>query len=163
MTLHSKTTRFRRRFAQLGLILFGVSYLITAQPGNSDLSSYNEPPSRFRGMIEKFGEDQAILNRFYSAQTSANRTARFRQLFADELALLGRISFESLNHDEQIDYLLFKNYLEHEIKELARNDAQLAEMASMMPFAKAINDLEDTRRRLESIDPAKTAALLTDL
>lgn len=114
-------------------------------------------------MIEKFGEDQAILNRFYSAQTSANRTARFRQLFTDELGLLGRIEFEGLNHDEQIDYILFKNYLEHEIRELARNDAQLAEMASLIPFAKTINDLEDTRRRLEPIDPARTAALLTEL
>ena len=36
-------------------------------------------------------------------------------------------------------------------------------MASLIPFAKTISDLEDQRRRLESIDPAKTAQLLADL
>src|ERR1700758_1609619 len=83
-----------------------------------DLNSYNEPPSRLRGVIEKYGEDYGILNRFYSARESPNRQARFKQLNADWLALLSRQNFDSLNHDEQVDYLLFKNYLEHEQREL---------------------------------------------
>jgi len=67
---------------------------------------------------------------------------RFAQLYNDEIALLMGLNFDSLNHDEQIDYLLFKNYLDHELKEQARAEAQLAEMASLVPFAKTINDLE---------------------
>jgi len=114
-------------------------------------------------LIEKFNEDYGILNRFYSAQTSQNRSARLDQLYREELELLSRFGFEGLNHDEQIDYLLFKNYLEHEQMERVRFDAQLAEMAPLMPFAKSVNDLEDTRRKLETIDPAKTAALLTNM
>ena len=55
---------------------------------------------------------------------SPNRSARFRQLYGDELELINRLSFDALNHDEQIDYLLFKNYLEHEEKELTRYDAR---------------------------------------
>ncbi len=128
-----------------------------------DLSNYNEPPSRFRGVIEKFSEDYGSLDRFYTAQTSPNRMARFRQLNSDWLALLGKQNFDALNHDEQIDYLLFKNYLDHEQRELARYGKQLEEMSALIPFAKTISDLEDSRRRLETIDAAKTAALLNDL
>ena len=128
-----------------------------------ELSSYNEPPSRVRGVIEKYDEDQGSINRFHTAQMSANRVARFRQLYGDYLGVLGRINFDSLNSDEQIDYVLFKSYLDHEQKELARFEKQLAEMAPILPFAKTISDLEDTRRRLETIDPAKTAAVLTEL
>jgi len=128
-----------------------------------ELSSYNEPPSRLRGVIEKYDEDQGSINRFHTAQMSANRVARFRQLYGDYLGVLGRINFDSLNSDEQIDYVLFKSYLDHEQKELARFEKQLAEMAPILPFAKTISDLEDTRRRLETIDPAKTAAVLTEL
>jgi uncharacterized protein (DUF885 family) len=127
------------------------------------LDPYNEPPSRLRGLIEKYREDYGSLNRFYSAPTSANRADRMKRLNADQLGLLARLNFETLNHDEQVDYVLFANYLEHEQKEIARTQAQLAEMSTLVPFAKTISDLEDQRRRLESIDPAKTAELLTAL
>lgn len=152
-----------RQFVCLCLCLFVLGQTVVPQPSQDELAGYNEPPSRLRGLIEKFDQDVGILNRFHTAQTSANRSARFRQLYADELALLGRLNFDALNHDEQVDYILFKNDLDHNLKELARNDAQLVEMAALIPFAKTINDLEDTRRTLKDIDSAKTAAVLNDL
>src|SRR5688572_19843689 len=97
--------------ARLVCCCFVISLLaqfVPGQPARDELAAYNEPPSRLRGVIEKFDEDQGILNRFYSAQTSPNRSGRFAQLYKDELALLGRLNFDALNHDEQIDYLLFK-------------------------------------------------------
>lgn len=134
-----------------------------AQPARDELAAYNEPPSRLRGVIEKFDEDAGILNRFYTALTSPNRSARFRQLYADQLAMLARLNFDTLNHDEQVDYVLFRNYLERRLKELARGEEQLAEMAALIPFARTISDLEDDRRALKDLDPAKAAATLNEL
>lgn len=149
---------------RLSLILLTLIFVCpTFAQTVDELANYNEPPSRLRGVIEKFGEDVGILNRFYSAQTSPNRAARFRQLYNDELALLERQDFNKLNHDEQVDYLLFHNYLRHELTELERGQKQLEEMSALIPFARTISDLEDTRRKLENIDSAKTAALLNDL
>lgn len=149
---------------RLTLIVFSIFFVAnTFAQTTDDLNNYNEPPSRFRGVIEKFSEDYGSLNRFYTAQTSANRAARFREFYADWLALLNRQKFDSLNTDEQIDYLLFKNYLAHEIKELDRQSKQFQEMSVLLPFAKTINDLEDSRRKLETIDAAKTAEVLNNL
>ena len=150
----------------LCLILFCVllSCALTpvfAQPDN--LTVFNEPPSRLRGVIEKYGEDFGSVNRFHTAQTSSRRSSRFRQLYSEYLSWLNQLKFDSLSSAEQIDYVLFRNYLEHERKELARFEKQLVEMSPILPFAQVISDLEDTRRRLESIDPAKTAAELTNL
>jgi uncharacterized protein (DUF885 family) len=131
--------------------------------GPDGLAAYNDPPSRLRGAIEKFGEDEGSINRFYTASTSANRFARFRQLYSDYLGLLESLNFDSLNSDEQVDYLLFRNHLDHERKELIRFEKNVAEIAPILPFSKTISDLEDARRRLETIDPAKTAAVLNDL
>nr|HQU86877.1 DUF885 family protein [Pyrinomonadaceae bacterium] len=128
-----------------------------------ELANYNEPPSRLRGVIEKYGQDFGILNRFYSAPLSENRSARFDALNAEWLALLGRQKFDDLNHDEQVDYLLFKNYLAHEQRESERNEKQFAEVSAFLPFAKTISDLEDSRRKLEPLDAAKTASLLNEL
>jgi uncharacterized protein (DUF885 family) len=134
-----------------------------AQGPDNALGSYNEPQSRLRGVIEKFGEDFGSLNRFYSAQTSPNRAARLEQLYDDELTVLKRVDFDSLNHDEQVDYILFANYLNHQKDELKGYQAQLQEMSVIVPFARVISDLEDARRRMEPIDSAKTAAILNDL
>lgn len=140
-----------------------LSHLAIAQTRNDDLVSFNESPSRLRGIIEKYEEDYGSLNRFYTAFTSANRANRLRELYREYLTALDRQNFDSLNHDEQVDHLLFRNYLDHELKELARGEAQFAEMEPLMPFAKTISDLEDARRRLEFVDPAKSAALLNEL
>jgi uncharacterized protein (DUF885 family) len=149
--------------AFLTLVISQFLFITLAAQPALDLLAYNEPPSRLRGVVEKFGQDYGSINRFYTAQTSSIRAVRFRQLYTDYLSLLQRLDFDSLNRDEQIDYVLFKNYLDHEQKELVRFEDQLAEMLPILPFAKTISDLEDTRRRLETIDPAKTAAALTEL
>lgn len=128
-----------------------------------ELSNYNEQPSRLRGVIEKFSEDAGSINRFYTAQTSPNRAERFRQLFADWQSFLNKQNFDALNHDEQVDYLLFKNYLAHELKELERQNKQFEEMSAILPFARVISDLEDSRRKLEPIDSQKIAGVLNDL
>lgn len=148
-----------RSAARVVLFLFVITSAVSAQ----SVDAYNEPPSRLRGMIEKYEEDYGSLNRFYTAFTSANRAIRLRELYREYLTALDRQNFESLNHDEQVDHILFRNYLDHELKELARGEAQFAEMEPLMPFAKTISDLEDARRRLEFVDPAKSAALLNEL
>ena len=148
-----------RSLAVTLLLLFS---LLSNAPGQS-VDIFNESPSRLRGMIEKFEEDYGAINRFYTAFTSANRISRMRGLYRGYLSDLEGQNFDSLNHDEQVDYILFKNYLEHEIRELARFEAQLAEMSSLIPFANTISDLEDSRRRLESTDGAKAAATLDEL
>ncbi len=148
-------------------LLFLLTYFIFSpaySQGQADeFSWYNEPPSRLRGVIEKYNQDYGSINRFYTAETSANRAARLKQLYSDHLTLINGLNFDALNHDEQIDYVLFKNYLQHELKELARYGAQLKEMGIIIPFANIINDLEDERRTLKDIDPAKAAQTLDNL
>ena len=151
----------RKSFTALSRV--AVIVLALCSPATSVIAQDVENPSRLRGIVERYEQDYGAYNRLYSAFTSANRSTRLKALYADYLAELGRLSFDSLNHDEQVDYVLFRNYLEHEQKEAARYEAQLEEMAGLIPFAKTIAELEDARRRLESIDPAKTAAVLDEL
>lgn len=86
-----------------------------------------------------------------------------RELYDERLSQLAGMNFDSLSQEEQVDYLLFRNYLERQKAQLARYQSQLEEMAPIIPFSKTISDLEDSRRRLEQIDSAKAAAALNDL
>src|SRR5688572_32861818 len=68
-----------------------------------------------------------------------------------------------MNQSGKVDYVLFRTYLERELRQLDIEEKQLAEMKPLIPFAPAIVSLEEARRRMEPIDSPKTAATLNEL
>src|SRR5215218_5809448 len=107
-------------FAILAAVSLSSVPYASSQEIKDGLAVYNEPPSRLRGVIEKFNQDYGSLDRLYTASTSVNRTTALRRLYDEQLEVLDRQKFDALNHDEQIDLILFRNYLEHENAELER-------------------------------------------
>ena len=116
-----------------------------------------------RGAIERYTVDRGSLTRSYPVSLSPTRQARFRQFYTDWLAALPKMAFDSMSQDGKVDYLLFKNHLEYELRQLDIQAKQLAEIEPLIPFAKSITGLEEARRRMEPIDSGRTATLLTDL
>ncbi len=129
-------------------------------PGPEDLKARE---SEMRAVIERYTVDRGSLTRSYPVSASPQRQARFSQFYSDWLASLQKFNFDSMSQDGKVDYLLFKNHLEYELRQLAIQARQLAEIEPLIPFAKGVIDLEEARRRMEPIDSAKVAALLTDL
>lgn len=132
--------------------------------GNDPLPELNDPVSQqseMRAAIERYVADRGSLARFYTVEASPIRHARLKQFYDDWLAALPKLGFDSMSQDGRVDYLLFKNHLEHELRQLGIQGKALAEIAALAPFAQTITDLEDTRRRMEAVDSPKTAALLT--
>lgn len=114
-----------------------------------------------RELIENYNNDRGNLSRTYSDALSPARRARFKKFFEQWRDTLAKLNFEALTEDGRIDYLLLKNHLEHELRQLDEQTKQLAESESLIPFAPTIFALDETRRRMESIDAPKAAAQLT--
>lgn len=127
-----------------------------------DLSS-EAPQSEMRAIIERYAADRGSLARFYPVEASSARRTRLRQFYSDWLASLAKLNFDSMSQDGRIDYILFNNHLEHELRQLDIQEKSLAEIAALAPFAQAITDLEDSRRRMEPIEAPNIAALLNKL
>lgn len=127
-----------------------------------DLGEFNHPQSEMRGMIERYVADRGSLFRFHAVDTPG-RSARFKQFYTDWLAALGRAAFDQMSQDGRIDYILFKNHLEHELRQLDIRARARAETAALIPFAPKIAELEEARRQMQPIDPARTAAMLSGL
>jgi len=121
------------------------------------------PVSEMRAAIERYTVDRGSLTRSYTVSYSATRRDRFKKFYSDWLAYLQKQDFDSMSQDGKVDYLLFKNHLEYELRQLDIQARQLSEIEPLMPFAKTIADLEEARRRMEPVDSAKVAALLTSL
>jgi uncharacterized protein (DUF885 family) len=116
-----------------------------------------------RAGIERYTADRGSLTRSYPVATSTARRARFKKFYEDQLAALKTLDFDSMSQDGKIDYLLFKNHLEYELRQLDIQQQQLSEIQPLVPFAETIITLEETRRRMEPINSAKIAATLTEL
>src|SRR5262245_31449269 len=126
-----------------------------------DLNDVDSKSSELRSVIERYTSDRGSLLRFYSVEASVARQTRMKQFYNEWLTSLTKLDFDRMSQDGRIDYLLFKNHLEHELRQLDLQSRALAEVAPLIPFAQTITDLEDSRRRMEAIASPKIASLFT--
>jgi len=126
-------------------------------------ASVDPSVSPSRSLIERFRNDRGALDRLYNIELSTNRNARLQQLFADNLAALGQLDFQALDQPGRIDWLLFRNQLQFEQRELDYGARKSAEIADLIPFAPVIIELEESRRRLQTQEPRASAELLAGI
>src|ERR1041385_357167 len=122
-----------------------------------------ERVSEMRSSIERYTVDRGSLTRSYPVAVSRARRERFKKFYSEWLASLQHLDFDSMSQDGKIDYILFKNHLEYELRQLDIQSRQLNEIEPLVPFGAKIIELEEARRRMEPIDAAKVAATLTEL
>jgi uncharacterized protein (DUF885 family) len=128
-----------------------------------NLSDISAPEGQLAGMIRRYVADRGSLHRLHTAPYSQIRRSRFHQFYNEWLADLRSLDFNSLNQQERVDYLLFQNHLNRELQQLDVEAKRFAEMEPLLPFARSLIVLEDSRRALEPVDPQKAAALLNGL
>src|SRR5215208_6411733 len=121
------------------------------------------PISEMRSAIERYTVDRGSLTRSYPVAVSHARRERFKKFYSDWLASLQSLDFDSMSQDGKIDYILFKNHLEYELRQLEIQSRQISEIEPLLSFGARIIELEEARRRMEPIDAARVATTLNDL
>src|SRR5215212_570913 len=129
----------------------------------ADPNGGKAPVSEMRSAIERYTVDRGSLSRSYPVAVSRSRRERFKKFYEEWLASLQSLDFDSMSQDGKIDYILFKNHLEYELRQLDIQSRQINEIEPLLPFAATIIELEEARRRMDPINAAKVAATLTDL
>jgi len=129
----------------------------------ADPNGSKAPVSEMRSAIERYTVDRGSLQRSYPVAISRSRRDRFKKFYEEWLSSLQSQNFDSMSQDGKIDYILFKTHLEYELRQLDIQSRQMSEIEPLVPFGAKIIELEEARRRMESIDSAKIAATLNDL
>ncbi|MGQ0762239.1 MAG: DUF885 family protein [Acidobacteriota bacterium] len=160
---------FRRSLAlaSIALLLSSGLFPVAAQrqrPTTTPTAATSDGSvSEMRAILEYYVVDRGSLQRSYPVASSPARRERFRKFYGDALERIRQLNFEAMNQAGKVDYVLFRNHLERELRQLDIEEKQLADMKPLIPFASAIVSLEEARRRMEPIDSAKTAATLNEL
>src|SRR6185436_1675105 len=114
----------RKRRVQLMIVLvisvtlansFSLAFPVRARTNikpAASLDAASEMPDR----IESYNNDRGNLSRTNSDALSPARRARFKKFYEQWRDSLAKLNFEALSLDDRIDYLLFKNHLDHELR-----------------------------------------------
>jgi len=89
--------------------------------------------------------------------------ARLDRFYTDQLESLQHVNFDAMSEEDQVDYLLLKNRITADQHQLSIQKKQVEEMAPLLPFAKTIIDLDDSRRSMEVPNSEKAAGELSAL
>jgi uncharacterized protein (DUF885 family) len=141
----------------------GFLGLALLQAADLDLAELTSTRSAMRAVVERYEQDEGNLSRFYSILSSAARRDRMRQFHKEWLGRLGQVNFDSLGEADRIDYVLFKNHIQHELRQLDIRAKALAETAPLVPFGQSIINLEEARQRMEQVDAPGAARTLANL
>lgn len=114
-------------------------------------------------VVERYTADRMGLERKYDVPTSAEERDRLRRFYTDDLHQLDGIDFDALDQSGKVDYLLLASKLRFEGRQLDHEQKQIAEIRPLVPFADAIVALEQSRRRMEKIEPEASAKALSDI
>jgi len=129
----------------------------------ADGSPLDTEISEIRPVIERYDVELRDLNRVYPLAGSALRRSKLEEFFNGQVQLLERVNFDALSQAGKVDYLLLRDRLRREQAQLATEARQDAEIEALIPFQQTIIGFEESRRRMETVDPQKSAVALTKL
>ncbi|HEX7123005.1 MAG TPA: hypothetical protein VF178_11585, partial [Gemmatimonadaceae bacterium] len=127
------------------------------------LASGGPQQSELRDIVARYTTDANALGRRWHVDWSPMRRERMRQFYLGWQARLRELDFDRLGQQGRIDYILLNHTLRHELSLLDREEKFFAEAEPLVPFAKAVFDLMDARRRMEPIDPPAAARTLVEI
>jgi uncharacterized protein (DUF885 family) len=160
----------RRSVLGGGLALVGVGAALAQRGGEdcnctrgSDGTPLDTGTSEIRAVIERYDVELRDLNRVYGIPGAALRQAKLEKFYVDQLQLLEKINFDAMSQAGKVDYLLLRERLQREQKQLVADGRQDAEIQALIPFQQTVIGLEEARRRMETVDPQKSAAALAKL
>ncbi len=144
------------------LILASV-FLVSLVSVNASAQVSDPSTSEMRFSLERFQADLSVLSRRYTVPMSGQHRRRMQQFYQEWQKSLPVEHFDKMSHAGQVDFILFKNYLNHSLKRLDQADHKQDEMLPILPFAKVIANLEEAWQDMKPIEPQKCASTVNEL
>jgi len=132
-------------------------------PGTINASAPAVSAVELPRLIEQFSADFGDVKGFYNLPWSTQRWERIQVLLDSWKERLAAVPFETLEPSARVDYLLLRNKLTAEKARLTLERRRLKEMEELLPFRVAVQELQQTRWRMEPIDPQQAAAAVSGI
>lgn len=143
--------------------------LAAAWPGTSGAAqaALTPPMAQFAiiqqampALIQRYQLDYASLDHKYTVANGAARSAQMREFYLQWRQALDALPFDSFGVEDRIDFVMLRNQIDFELRELAAQDKRFSEAEPLVPFVRPLIGLTEARRMMQAQDGATSAALL---
>lgn len=114
-------------------------------------------------LITAYYADKSDLNLVYIFKNSQEYFDRFSKLYNEWLNKLKAIDFNSMNEEDQVDYILLKRNILNDRYELAQREKDWEQIKYAVSFEEEIINLQQQRRRGNTLNAMKAAATLNQV
>ncbi|MBI3461751.1 MAG: prolyl oligopeptidase family serine peptidase [Planctomycetes bacterium] len=128
-----------------------------------DLASLPRSISRIDAVTARYRADRASLSRFYATQASPATLERMRCFYLDWLAKLAAPPADSLTDEDKRELTALNNEVLSAFGQLELDAHRRREIGPLVPFASAIVQLADDRRRLKKMDAVAAAKTVDEI
>jgi hypothetical protein len=142
------------------LVLLALGAPALAQDQSGDL---DQTHSELRPFLERYAADRSGLMRRYRVPLSPARRERMKRFHEGWLDTIDGFPFDGMSRDAQIEWLLFRNLLGHEMRRLNEEARRFAETEPLLPFWETVVGLAEARGRMDPVDPKQVATALDTL
>ncbi|SDD65379.1 protein of unknown function [Algoriphagus faecimaris] len=122
------------------------------------LISFGVQATELAQMIQTYQADRGALSRLYTNSLSEEYFDRMESFNLEYLEVLQSFNYDSFSEDGKIDYVLFRNYLETQIAEMALERKDFEGVKSVLAFAEPLQNFVLARRRAKEPDSQTLAA-----
>src|SRR5580704_9709884 len=114
LLMSSSLSHNRWRAASCAVIMAAVSFQTRLPAASADVDApLDTSASEMKPAIERFSADRGNLLRYYNIAEAPARRERLRRFYRETKAALAAQNFDAMSQDGRIDYILFRNQLDH--------------------------------------------------
>ncbi|KAH7159600.1 hypothetical protein B0J13DRAFT_616415 [Dactylonectria estremocensis] len=110
--------------------------------------------------VRRVRADLRDLVKFYSITISPRRHDRLAQFYSEELGSLFQVGFEELSQQDKVDFILLRNFLRREQRQLNLDRKVQRSVAHLLPFAPLIVALCESRQDVDEMQGDKAGEAL---
>jgi uncharacterized protein (DUF885 family) len=130
-------------------------------PGNELRDVDTGARGLMRPYIERFTADRGALTRRYPVVPSTVARVRLKAFDEEWLGKLAAMDFDAMKQDDRIDYLVFRNHLDHLVRRAGIDEKRMQAAAPLVAFAPALVELDEKTRNMETVDAEDAARVVS--
>lgn len=124
------------------------------------MAQFTASPQVMPSLINRYQADYSALTNRYKIHNGSARQAQLQAFYQQWLDATGALQFDSYGVDDRIDWIMFRNQLAFELRELDAGDKRFKDAEVLLPFARPLIDLAEARQLLQPQDGAASAGTL---
>jgi|GEM_PF-784802 len=131
-------------------------------PDLAEMMASAAEDSDLRVAVRRFELDRAVMGRRYDVPLSPVRIQRERALLEGWLQQLAELDPAGLNEAGKAQYEELREEIQAGLAELEAQEERVAAMATLVPFARPVQILQERRRDRVDVDPFGAAQVVED-